>query len=267
MITPVRVEGSDLYYEEKGDGVPILLIHAGGATASTWGQVVEDLAQVGRVIVYDRRGYERSGGEPVHSIPVHTGDAAALLDALRTPPAVAVGISVSATIAIDLALRRPDLVRAVVAHESPWRVSRQPPTIPQLTALTRMVWLAARGRHADAVAAFLRFAYSYRDGGTAWDAFPEDWRRAATENAQAALADFRIAVGGYPSAKELASITRPVLCSYGARSNKPLVRVARSLARVIPTAQLSEIKGAAHAAAFDARANFVQVITEAARSS
>jgi pimeloyl-ACP methyl ester carboxylesterase len=42
--------------------------------------------------------------------------------------------------------------------------------------------------------------------------------------------------------------------------------VARSLARVIPTAQLSEIEGAAHAGAFDAPANFVRVITAAARS-
>jgi 3-oxoadipate enol-lactonase len=266
-ITFVRVDGSDLYYEELGGGIPILLIHPGGATASTWGRAVDDLAQVGRVLTYDRRGYERSGGEPAHSIRAHTDDAAALLEALRTPPAVAVGISVSATIAIDLALRRPDLVRAVVAHESPWRVSRQPPTIPQLTALARMGWLAARGRHADAVAAFLRFAYSYRDGGTAWDAFPEEWRRAAAENAQAALVDFRIAVGGYPSAKELATVTRPVLCAYGARSNTPLVRVARSLARVIPTAHLTEIRGAAHAAAFDAPANFVEVIADAARLS
>ena len=261
----MRVPGSDLYYEEDGEGRPILLIHAGGATASTWGQTADDLAKIGRVITYDRRGYQWSGGDPVGSIATHTADAAGLLDALGTPPVVAVGISISATIAIDLALRRPDLVRAVVAHESPWRVRRQPPTIPQLAAFSRMGWLVARGRHPEAVAAFLRFAYSYRDGGSAWDAFPEEWRQAAADNAQAALADFRIAVGGYPSAKELATITRPVLCTYGARSNKPLVRVARSLARAIPTAQVSEIEGAAHAAAFDAPAYFVQIIADAAR--
>jgi len=78
------------------------------------------------------------------------------------------------------------------------------------------------------------------------------------------LADFRIAVGGYPSGKELATIKRPVFCTYGARSNKPLIRVARSLTRLIPTAQLREIQGAAHAAAFDAPVNFARVIAEAA---
>jgi pimeloyl-ACP methyl ester carboxylesterase len=176
-----------------------------------------------------------------------------------------VGISVSATIAIDLALRRPDLVRAVVAHESPWRVSRQRPTIPQLAALIGMGWLVARRRHAEAVAAFLRFAYSYADRGSAWNSFPEEWRVAAADNAQAALADFRIAVGDYPRARELAAMTRPVLCTYGSRSNQPLVRVAGSLSRAIPTAQLREIRGAGHAAAFDAPAEFAQAIAEAIR--
>jgi pimeloyl-ACP methyl ester carboxylesterase len=266
-VTVVKVQGSDLYYEEKGDGIPILLIHPSGATASTWGAAADDLAEVGRVVAYDRRGYRRSGGEPVRSIPTHTGDAATLLDALQSPPAVVVGTSVGATIAIDLALRRPDLVRAVVAHESPWRVTRQPPTISQLAALARMGWLASRGRHFEAAAAFLRFAYTYRDGGTAWDAFPEEWRGAVQENATAALADIRIAIGGYPSAHELAAMRPPVVCTYGARSTETMARVTRSLAGTIPTAEVIELQGAGHAAAFDAPANFVQAIVEATRSS
>jgi pimeloyl-ACP methyl ester carboxylesterase len=80
----IRARGSSFFYEEKGDGVPILLIHPAGATASTWGSVAQDLAGVGRVVAYDRRGYTRSGGEPVRSIPEHTADAAALLETLVT---------------------------------------------------------------------------------------------------------------------------------------------------------------------------------------
>jgi pimeloyl-ACP methyl ester carboxylesterase len=261
-----KAQGGDLYYEEKGDGVPILLIHPAGATASTWGSAAEDLAQVGRVVAYDRRGYSRSPGEPVHSIPRHTADAAAILDTLHTPPAVVVGTSVGATIGIDLALRRPDLVRTVIAHESPWRASRRRPSMSSLAALARMGWLALRGHHGDAAESFLRFAYTYRDGGTAWDAFPAEWRRAVRENAKAALADIRIAIGGYPPPKELATIHSPVVCTYGARSDDSMVRITRSLARAIPTASLHEIEGAGHAAAFDAPANFVKVIAEAVGS-
>jgi pimeloyl-ACP methyl ester carboxylesterase len=254
-----------LYYEERGDGIPILMIHPSGATASTWDGVLDELARFGRVISYDRRGYIRSGGEPPSSIATHTADAAALLDALQAQPVVAVGTSVGATIAIDLALRRPDLVRAVVAHESPWRVTRQPPTRPQIAALASMTWLAARGRHPAAAARFLRFAYTYRDGDSAWDAFPEAWRQTVSENARAALTDIRIAISGYPAAKELAAMRPPVFCTHGARSTKTMARVTRSLARAIPTARLTEIPEAGHAAAFDAPANFVEVIVEAVR--
>jgi pimeloyl-ACP methyl ester carboxylesterase len=38
--------------------------------------------------------------------------------------------------------------------------------------------------------------------------------------------------------------------------------ITRSLARAIPTARVHEIDGAAHAVAFDAPGNFVQVIVQ-----
>jgi pimeloyl-ACP methyl ester carboxylesterase len=42
----VRSDGCDLYYEEAGEGVPILLIPPAGATASTWGSVTAELARI-----------------------------------------------------------------------------------------------------------------------------------------------------------------------------------------------------------------------------
>jgi pimeloyl-ACP methyl ester carboxylesterase len=255
----------ELFYEEKGDGLPILLIHPAGGTASTWGAVADDLARVGRVIAYDRRGYARSGGEPAHSIPAHTADAAAILDTLGATPAVMVGTSVGATIAIDLALRRPDAVRTVIAHESPWRARRHP-SASALKTLVQMWWLARRGRHAAAVAMFLCWAYTYRDGGSAWDVFPETWRRAAQENAKATLADIWIAIGDYPHLRDLARVQTPVVCTYGARSVAGMARLTRALARAIPTATVREIAGAGHAVAFDAPGAFVEAIAEGVRA-
>lgn len=256
----MKTDVCGLYYEDVGDGVPILLIHPAGATASTWGPVAEELARIGRVITYDRRGYARSGGEPVRSVSTHTADAAALVEQLRLPPTIAVGTSAGATIAIDLAIRRPDLVQAVVAHEAAWRAARHLPTVSQTAALAKIGSLALRGRHSDAVETLLRFVYSYRDGGTAWDAFPEEWRRIARENAKAALADFRNSIGNYPSPADLATIKVPVVCSYGARSSDSMVRLTRSLADAIPTARTHRVEGAGHAAPFDATSSFVQLI-------
>jgi pimeloyl-ACP methyl ester carboxylesterase len=267
MSSRVDEKDRDLYYEDHGHGAPVLLIHPAGATASTWGILLGELSQACRVIVYDRRGYARSGGAPVNSIAVHTADAATLLDKLGVAGVVVAGTSIGATIGIDLARLRPDLVRAVVAHESPWHVTRQPPTVPQIAALSKMSWLSWRHRYPEAAAAFLRFAYSYRDGGSAWDRFPREWRQAVDANAEAALADIRIAIGGYPTANDLAGVSRTVVCTCGSRSATTMVRVTRKLAETLPTGRLRQIDAAGHAAPFDAPKGFATVVQEAMTSA
>jgi hypothetical protein len=154
----IKARGSNFYYEEQGDGPPILLIPPAGSTASTWGTLVGDLAGAGRIIAYDRRGYTRSGGEVVRSAAE--------------------------------AVRRPDLVRAVVVHEAAWRALRHPDA-SGLGTLARMQWLAWRGRYPEAAETLLRWVYSYRDGGSAWDAFPEQWRRTARENGRSVVDDLK----------------------------------------------------------------------------
>src|SRR5215470_1404332 len=262
----IKARGSSLYYEDKGEGLPILLIPPSGATASTWGALVGDLAGAGRVIAYDRRGYSRSGGEVVRSASEHALDAAAVLEALAARPAVAVGTSAGATIALDLAVRRPDLVRAVVVHEAAWRALRHPDA-SGLGTLVRMQWLAWRGRYPDAAETLLRWVYAYRDGGSAWDAFPEQWRQTARGNGRSVVADLKGTMGGYPRAQDLATIAAPVVCTYGSRSRGYMRAVTRSLARAIPTASVREIDGTAHAVAFDAPGSFARVIAEAIRPS
>ena len=186
----IKARGSNFYYEDKSEGPPILLIPPAGFTASTWGALVSDLAGADRVIVYDRRGYSRSGGEVVRSASAHALDAVAILDALEASAAVAVGTSAGAAIALDLAVRLPDLVRAVVAHEAAWRALRHP-SASGLGTLARMQWLAWQGRYPEAAETLLRWVYSYRDGGSAWDEFPEQWRQTARENGRSVVADLR----------------------------------------------------------------------------
>jgi pimeloyl-ACP methyl ester carboxylesterase len=258
----VRADGCDLYYERRGQGVPVLLIPPAGTTASTWGPAVPELARVAQVITYDRRGYAHSAYPPVRTVSRHTADAIAILAHLTTEPAIVVGTSAGASIAVDLAVRRPDLVRAVVAHEAAWRANRHVPTRDQLASVARLAWLSVRKRYDEAAETLLRAAYSYQDGGTAWDAFPEDWRRIARDNGRAALWDFRNSIGSHPSPAELATLSLPVVCSYGARSPANIVGLTRALATAIPTARTQQIAGAGHAAPFDATSGFVHLITD-----
>jgi pimeloyl-ACP methyl ester carboxylesterase len=157
-------------------------------------------------------------------------------------------------------------VRSVVAHEAAWRGARHLPSFSQVAVITKIGVHAMRGRYGDAAETLLRAAYRYRDGGSAWDAFPEAWRRIARENGRPAIADFRNSVGDYPSATDLATITLPVVCSYGARSPDFIVRLVESLAAAVPTARIERIPGAGHAAPFDATSEFVQLIAPAIAS-
>ena len=113
-MSEIRANGVSLYYEERGVGEPILCIHGTGSSAAFWADAAAELATRGRAIVYDRRGCFRSERPEPYATTVrqHTDDAAALLDALGATPAIVNGRSYGGAIALDLALRYPDRVRA-----------------------------------------------------------------------------------------------------------------------------------------------------------
>lgn len=118
----IAVGGTDLYVEQRGNGRPLLLIHGGGEDASMLSAQADDLASAGyRVITYDRRGTGRSGRDdwPGDGADQHADDDAALLAELDTGPAVVVGVSSGAVIALALVARHPDAVDHVIAWEPP----------------------------------------------------------------------------------------------------------------------------------------------------
>ncbi|MGW2371784.1 MULTISPECIES: alpha/beta fold hydrolase [Kitasatospora] len=111
----VMVEGLRTYCEVRGEGEPVVLLHGGGVTADSWYAQIPALAEHFRVHAPERRGHGRT---PDVEGPVTTdlmaGDTIALLETLATGPVHLVGWSAGATVALRLALRRPDLVRKLV---------------------------------------------------------------------------------------------------------------------------------------------------------
>jgi esterase len=115
----IRVNGVSLYYEEHGAGESIVCIHGTGSSAAFWADAAERLAKHGRAVVYDRRGCSRSERpEPyTTSVREQTDDAAALIEAVGAAPAIVNGRSYGGAVALDLALRYPELVRALILLE------------------------------------------------------------------------------------------------------------------------------------------------------
>ena len=115
----ISVNGVSLYYEEHGAGEPILGIHGTGSSSALWSDAAATLGTRGRTIVYDRRGFGSSERPEPFVTDVHqqADDAAALIDALAAAPAIVIGRSQGGEIAVDLALRYPDRVRALALLE------------------------------------------------------------------------------------------------------------------------------------------------------
>ncbi|WP_432941724.1 alpha/beta fold hydrolase [Kribbella sp. CA-253562] len=119
----LEVAGASLYYEVRGSGPVLLLICGGVYDAEAFAPLAERLADRYTVVTYDRRGNSRSpldGSPEAQRIETHAEDARRLLELVSPGEAADVfGNSSGAIIALELAARHPEAVRAVVAHEPP----------------------------------------------------------------------------------------------------------------------------------------------------
>ena len=232
----VRAGGIRLYYEEHGDGVPILCLHGSGSSALMWAGVVEPLSQLGRVILYDRRGHTRSERpEPFLSMSrEQEADAAAgLLDALDAKPAVLIGRSRGGEIALVLAHRHPAHVRALAVLESGLFYLDSEAKAWE-DAVNARVHAAAPERVGEAM---IEGAL----GAGSWNEFPAEVREMFTDNGPAMLAE--IEGGGELDEGALSTIEQPVLLVSAADSDESFRRVNERLAALLPNAEEVRVEG------------------------
>src|SRR5438128_2280477 len=79
----VRAKGLDIYYEERGQGRPLVLIHGGAITGASWRPYLAGLAEHYRVIMPDTRGHGRTKNPAGNlSFGLLADDVAALAEAL-----------------------------------------------------------------------------------------------------------------------------------------------------------------------------------------
>lgn len=107
-----NINGAQLYYEVKGTGPPLLLVHAGVAYSRMWEAQFEAFSGMYRVIRFDLRGFGRSN-MPSGSFSNH-GDIRALLDFLSVKTVYLLGISFGGMVALDFTLAYSDYVKALV---------------------------------------------------------------------------------------------------------------------------------------------------------
>lgn len=106
------VNGTKLFYEVRGQGRPLVLIHGGLMDRRMWDGQFELFAEKYKVVRYDIRGYEKS--DKAVGKYSHIEDLLGLLDYLRIGKACLLGLSLGGQIALDFTLRHPGRVDALI---------------------------------------------------------------------------------------------------------------------------------------------------------
>jgi pimeloyl-ACP methyl ester carboxylesterase len=246
-VPVAHVNGADLYYEEHGVGTPILGIHGTPSSSLLWVDAAEKLAEYGRCIIYDRRGFSRSvRPEPFEEVDLvdHVDDAVALLEALTASPAIVIGRSTGGQIALELARRFPDLVSALCLLE-PALFSIDPVAAVFAEHLREQILGAAASDPSAAAEVLIREAL----GNDGWESLPPALRAMFTSASPAVLAEVRghgLDLSAHPLAlsdDDLASLRQPTLLVSATDSPVVLRLINDRLAAALPHSRQVRVEG------------------------
>ncbi|MDQ3965107.1 MAG: alpha/beta hydrolase [Actinomycetota bacterium] len=110
-----EVNGLKMYYEIHGTGKPLVLLHGAYMTIDAMGEVVSELAKTGQVIAVELQAHGRTADvdRPL-SYEQMAEDIAALLRHLKIEDADVFGYSMGGGVALQIAIRHPEMVRKLV---------------------------------------------------------------------------------------------------------------------------------------------------------
>ena len=244
QIHKIFVNGLWLAYEDVGKGPPVVLVPGSLSDFRIWMNQVEPFSLRGRVLAYSRR-YNWPNSAPGSgtdaSMQRQVDDLAALIKGMGLAPAHIVGHSYGGTIALFLALGRPETVRTLVLAE---------PGVPAVLENVPGMEADLKARQDSATAAGQAFAIgdAERVVKTLWDfiapgvTLPSEIHSMFVSNVPAA----KVEGGARFTCEDARPITVPTLVLTGDRSPVFFRHVAEIVARCVPGAELARIPGASH---------------------
>ena len=269
MFTPqiksgfANIDNAEIYYETAGEGMPLVMIHAGVADRRQWNHEFTDFAQSYQVIRYDMRGYGKS--EPVDGEFSHMSDLVSLLDALEIrTPLVMMGCSMGGGLAMDFALTYPSRVKALIlvgAGPSGLKLEVKTPSkfaeaekafeagdLDLVAEIETQIWFDGRDRTPDQVDQAMRKLLWEMD-------------RIALSNEVKQLGK-RLPNTQTPAFDRLANLDMPVLVIVGAHDTPYILAAADYITENIQSARKVIIEDAAHLPNMDHPQEFQGIVKD-----
>jgi pimeloyl-ACP methyl ester carboxylesterase len=248
----LEARGVEIAWSERGRGSPVLLVHDTAATGAAWSPLADALAAEFRAITYDRRGWGDSSAPDDYrrtTIEEQSEDAAALIEAVADDAVAACGAGVGAVIALDLLLRRADLIAAAVMIEP--TLLQLSPAATEALSQDRLRLEIAAGSGENVIDVYLSGGLPALGPGVART--PEETAAAAWERPRSVVAELGIPAGWRMPLPRLASAERPSAVvtagSTPALLREPATalagRLAQSGAREVASPELPPHVGAA----------------------
>jgi len=260
---------ASLYYREAGSGEPLVLIHGTGVSSDIWEKVVFPLSTEFRVIVYDRRGHQRSPGnrpDRKQHYATHAEDLRGLLEHLKVSRATVLGWGAGGFVALHAATRFADKIDQVILYEAPWH-ARSDVTWPTFKAAALIRIGQAIGRPEFGAEQFRRLAMAYCYGDNTFDDLSSRLQESILKDTHAILHEVAAGTGEELASHEIARVVPDVRLMCGQHSPDFFAASTKRLRNVLPKAPVFTIIGGNHFAHVDCPAAFVKCLHDASGRS
>jgi pimeloyl-ACP methyl ester carboxylesterase len=242
----IQANGLDIYYEEHGQGKPLLLIHGGTLTAESWQPYLATFAKHYRVITPDSRGHGRTSNPTgVMSYRLLADDMVAFVQALGLHKPLIFGYSDGGQVALEVGMRYPELPQALVVGAAWFKFSEAYSTWVQDLLGDKQsadVDIEKFERENPGWAGWLMQVYGADNWKTALKQLKPMWATPLNYTPD-----------------DFARVVAPTLVFVGDRDSMIPVEEASEMYRLLPDAELAVLPGADHLAAFD-KASLAQAL-------
>ncbi len=251
----------ELYYEEHGAGVPLVLIPGFSNGLWIWFKQIPAFAQKFRVIAFDPRGISRSVApdSPV-SIRMLADDVAHLLRALRIESAHILGASFGGFVAQEFALAYPQVTRSLIlCCTSFGGANHVPPSLETLQAIASTKGLNTEERVRENL--LLAFSQRYLQEKMEEVQSVIELRESNPAPEHAYLHQLH-AARDFNTEERVPFIKAPTLVITGDEDIIVPSANSQNLAGRIPGAQLAVIKGGSHTFFIERADEFNRAVTD-----